>query len=384
MTDVIRAAEPRDLLAYALYAVGYRPQESLVVLPMAGRRLVGPVSRHDLPPPDPADDVLDPADGTAPSPTADLVADSLAALLVAAAADAVAMVVFSERDVPGRLLLTVAGRLEAAGIVLVDAWQVTADRYHCLTCAGDCCPPQGRPLTELASSRVSAEMVLSGRSLAPDRRAVAGDLTPVAPGTHPQVLRAAAAAERSLRPAAGRVAARQEVLRRWRRALAQQAPPEPAEAGHLLGALADSRVRDAVLLSALPGAERAADLLVRGEVDARVTAALDAAFGPQPPQAPLVRPRDEVADPVESLLRHLTRSVAGPLRARPLAVMTWLAWWRGDGVLADVLLAEALAADPDHALAGMMRGLLEACCPPPWARRAAPGPAGRNGTIRPG
>lgn len=366
----IRVREPRDLLTYALYAVGYRPVDSLVTVCLAGKRLVGPVARQDL----------------APAVPGAYAEQARAVLAVArrSGADTVVLAAFTEAEVPAPLLATIRFHLTAAGVRLLEAWQVTSSRYRSLTCGRRCCPPEGRPVEELASSEVGAEMVLRGRVLAPDRQAVVGDLGPVAGPEADEADRVAQQTERAWYDGtpADLADRRSRALARWSAALA--GAPEALDAaglGHVLGAMADLTVRDAVILTAVPGGADGAAELVRRPADGgagadwaaahpAVTSALDAAFGALVPGCIPVPPDDELADRVAALLRRLVRVAGGRRRARPLGVLAWLAWWRGDGVLADELVRRTLETDPDHSLGGLLRTALDRMVAPPWASTA--------------
>lgn len=366
----IRVREPRDLLTYALYAVGYRPVDSLVTLCLAGKRLVGPVARQDLAP-------------AVPGAYAEQ-ARTVVSVARHSGADTVVLAAFTEAEVPAPLLATIRFHLTAAGVRLLEAWQVTSSRYRSLTCSGRCCPAEGRPVEELASSEVGAEMVLRGRVVAPDRQSVVGDLGPVAGPEAAEADRVAQQTERAWHAGTpdDLTDRRSRALERWTAAL--DASPEALDAaglGQLLGAMADLTVRDAIILTAVPGgADGAAQLVRRPAHDGAgadwmaahpaVTAALDAAFGALAPGCVPVPPDDEIADRVAALLRRLARVAEGRRRARPLGVLAWLAWWRGDGVLADELVRRTLEADPHHSLGGLLRTALDRMVAPPWVSTA--------------
>lgn len=359
---VLRASEPRDLLAYALYTLGFRPRNSLVVICLGDRnRVVGPVARFDLPPPEPR------------------VARDVAAVVGSVAAQArarsVVLVAFTDDDVPSWLLDAVEDHLGALGARLLDAFAVGSTRYRCLTCDGPCCPEEGWPVGELESSRVGAEMVLQGCPLLADREALAGDLSPLGRAFRREVARVASEAERRWDAAAPaeRTRRRTEALRRWDGALGR--PVEEvtaADAGHLVAALSDLTLRDAVILTAVPGGGHAAELLVRrpsgaGPLADVVVDALDAVFGCPDGAGATVTPDRDLALRVEALLRRLARATRGRRQARSLAVMAWLAWWTGQGARADVLLTRVEAADPGHSLAALLRTAVDGRVPPPWA-----------------
>ncbi|HKN99731.1 MAG TPA: DUF4192 domain-containing protein [Pseudonocardiaceae bacterium] len=72
----------------------------------------------------------------------------------------------------------------------------------------------------------------------------------------------------------------------------------------------------------------------------------------------------------ERLWTALTRGTPPPERAEPAALLAFSAYARGDGVLAGIALRNAEAANPGHALCGLIRGALQVALPPALLRRA--------------
>jgi hypothetical protein len=74
---------------------------------------------------------------------------------------------------------------------------------------------------------------------------------------------------------------------------------------------------------------------------------------------------------LESVVAHVPRR----LQPSPLTLLALLAWWRGEGARASLLVARCLAVDSAYRLALVLDTALEAGLPPSWARGSARGPA---------
>lgn len=375
MPTTIRTDEPRELLALVPYQLGFVPQESAVLIGLRPpRSRVGLVARVDL------CDLLDEASG-------DRLADALVGHLCADGSNRAVLVLYTAEDLQGDPSAGVAalGVLRDAaagpgGVAVGDAWVVGPTGYYGLGCLdGDCCPPGGHPLVDLQSTRIGAQMVLSGATVAPHR----ADLGAV-PDAGPT-------ARRSARRAAQRYRTRWEALdspgdlHRWRRAgldlwraeLERTAracavpggpvePPDPNRLGRLQVALADVLVRDAVMIGFVPGSSRLADRVVAGyggpEIDAALRAIIDPVDG--------VAPDLELVDACTRVLGEVVSHSASSARAPATTLLAVLAWWQGDGALAGVLVERALAADPTYRLALLVDQTLAAGMPPGWLRSA--------------
>lgn len=355
--EVLTASRPRDLLAAVPHLLGFQPVESLVVLCLGpdGRRL-GPTMRLDLPP-----------DGTRKPIVAAV--HTMEPALARVRASRVFVLLYSDRDLAGEVLDAVTPLLDRLGLRLEDAWHIGRGVYRSLTCEQSCCPPEGMPLADLDASLLRAELVYRGEAVLADRAELLGDLSPLPPSVRAEVEKAAHAAW--LRPAGGslgRRAAAAAALSGWRRALAAWPEvPEPATAGVLLAALDDVVVRDAIMMTAVPGCGDVAERLAVRDVDGDVQRALAAMFGPVAGRPRwVVRPDRDLADAVAGLLRHLVRAAENHRRAAPLAAWAWLAWWTGNGALAADLVDRALDADPGYSLARLLETAVHGPLPPPW------------------
>lgn len=428
---VVRVAGPEDLLAYIPYRLGFEPAESVVAVSLAGpRQRVGLVARVDV-----GDLGLrrpDDPDGPDGAATARWLTDHL----VADGADRAVVVLYTATDPtvvsnPARRAAELLrARLERR-LPGVEVWLVTPTGFRALDCTDPgCCPPGGRSLGALKSSRVAAHMVLEGRTVAGTREERYA-LRPAPEVARTQARRAAARwsdAHRRLltdarfadggapvdrtapdgpvrqdssgrgssgRGGAGRggtvrgdgpraVRAQRalaewgaESLDLWRAAVRRAARaehgasvvPSPVDLGKIGAALADTPVRDAVLLSLAPGADETALRTARREVDDDTDAATGSVMARivdpeqgEPPDEDRTRAARSV---LEAVATHVPRS----RRAPALLLLALIAWWHGDGGLAAERVSDALAVDPDYRLAVLLRGAIAGGVPPGWVRR---------------
>lgn len=154
MTTIIKAASAAQFLGLVPHLLGFRPTRSMVLVPFAGARSLGAM-RIDLEPR--PDDETSGTPAVLVEPPADTV-DRLAATAIGmvcriAAADAVAVVVYTDEAVAGGMLpreqlaRAVARRADACGIELRDALCVAADGWGSFLDPE--LPPGGRPLDQL-------------------------------------------------------------------------------------------------------------------------------------------------------------------------------------------------------------------------------------------
>lgn len=386
MPTTIRTAEPRELLALIPFQLGFRPTESAVVVSLrTARSRVGLVARVEL---------ADLADADA----GPQVARSLVSHLVGDGARRAVLVVYTgagpaEADQAATRALEHVQEAAEHFLGEVACWVVGPAGYRSLGCAdAACCPPEGRPLTDLEGTAVGAHMVLGGARVAPSREEVA------------RIAPASAAARRSAARAAGRwIAQLPETggssMHRWRRgglalwrtellrACAELAPgvqegtavgrgaqrgparssaPEATVLGRIRAALDDVLVRDAVMVGFVPGTDHVADGLIAEDADADVNAALKVIVDPEAGRAP---------DPVllaaaRAVLEEVVAHTARRSQAPALTLLAVLAWWEGDGARASVLVERALGACPEYRLAVLIEETLRAGMPPGWLRAA--------------
>ena len=230
------------------------------------------------------------------------------------------------------LLDEIAAVLCEAGIRIRDMVCVGSERQGSYLCTNPaCCPPEGRPVRDERTTVVDATMV-------GDRQRTAR--APRVPG------RAARATGRRRPRAAGGATGLRAGLRPSRPGLLERADRFVADLRRCDGAARDPAARTRLvatvghLVSTIPSR----DLLLRGltvESDHRL----------------LTVAREVLAEAVRC---------AEPGRAAPLAaVLAVCCWVDGDGAAAWVALDRALAADPDHSLAGLIATALQQG-QPPW------------------
>lgn len=365
MTTTLRIKEPRELLAYLPHHLGFQPESSLVAISLRGsRRQLGLVVRVDLA------DISDPVLG--PTQLSRLVGH-----LVHDGADEAMLVAYCEPEVgeqqsvrdavPAEVAAAFAEFSQACdGIVgIVDRWVVTPEAYFSWNCQDDqCCPPQGKPTTDFSQTVVAANAVYSGSAIAARR----DDLVPVQ--------RASAADRRAAQRAArhwrererrlGTMQWRNEGVDLWLKVANRDVETlTPTLIGRLHGAMSDIRVRDAVMLAALPNSDSLPRRCVAGNCNEEVGAALDAVLDDRIG----VRPGDQAAaigEALEAVTAH------GPINALAPAwtVLAWLAWWSGNGARAWLLIDRAIAADDQYRLANLVATALEAGFPPGWVRKS--------------
>lgn len=369
---VIRVSEPRELLALVPYQLGFVPQDSAVLISLRGpRRAVGLIARTDL-------------GELAGRPEGPALAEAMVSHLLADGAVGAALVLYTATGLrhgqgdgsPERVAAqTLYGALRAAGLA-VDGWVVGPSGYYGLDCRSEsCCPPGGHPLRELDETQIGALMVLRGVQVAPSRE----QLARIEPAGTAERRAAAVAARRwwRLRDDAVLGGAGGE-LARWRlagvaawrqvvRAVSDDDRAPAALCGRVAAALDDTAVRDAVLLAALVDD---GDLAERSVGDDALTgAAFDALLDEPAPAMPDQRHLDLGAAALRQVVRHCT----APARQAPaLTVLSFLAWWSGDGAQASLFADRALAARPGYTMAGLVAELLARGVPPGWVTGSRP------------
>ncbi len=270
----------------------------------------------------------------------------------------------------------------------LDAWVVGADGYFGADCTDlSCCPPAGRPLAELEATRVGAQMVLEGVPVAASRDELAR--TTRTDATERKAARRARARWRRHAEAGDSAVGlhrwRRDSLALWRQLMADADaayadvlaadgesalrgrcpwpdPPAATDAGRLLAALDDVLVRDAALLTCVPGAERVADRVLTGDRGADVEGALGAIVDPVAGRRPDAR---RVAS-ARAVLEHVAGHAGRGGHAPSLTLLGLLSWWEGDGARASVYVDRALAADPGHRMANLLDEALVTGMPPGW------------------
>ena len=350
---------PRELVALAWYQLGYRPRESVVVIGLDGvRGRTGLVVRADL--------------GAADRRTLTAVCRSVVRPLRRTGAHAAVVIAVTDRDheVSRRVARVAAGVMSAAGLTLAEALYV--GRAPSARCAARSTAAVELPLAEVESSEVAARMVAMGRVLAPDEATLLADVEPAValrfratgePGEQ-EVPAAPTGSGASAAPAGSGAPTEQARpaeplgdprldasgwLAHWREVLGGTAV---APRSGFAAALRDVRLRDAVLLTLVPGAGRVPEDLLTGH--------------PVPGSVLDGAPDQELLTRGTALLAAAAREAGPGRRADVLGVLAWAAWWSGDGARARLLAERAVAEEPGHRLARLVGLLLEEAVPPRW------------------
>ncbi|HLS24278.1 MAG TPA: DUF4192 domain-containing protein [Beutenbergiaceae bacterium] len=364
-TVVLRLDDPKELMAYLPYRLGFWPEESAVFFCLrprdptsgSGRWKPGLVARVDLA------DLAHPDTSHREAVRADLLAH-----LRTDGATAVLVVLYTAEPVrlgearPGPAATTVRWWL-SAGLAADPSrvWVVAGDTYRCLECQDEpCCPTGGHPLSRIGHSQIGAEMVYHGLTYAPNRAAL---LAPV--HIEPRLRQAAirsSARWRRKQVAFGpdRTAWLTELTSAWDQAMTAAEEPLKMSAtrlGALQVGLEDRSVRDAVLLSVATGTP-AVHALGAG---ADVLAEQVFSHGGAPPEPTRISRACDV-------VHVLAAAAARGRSAAPWSVIAWLAWYEGNGARADLCLQRALSEDPTHRLAQLIRRAVDHGIPPGWAR----------------
>ena len=377
----VRISDPGEVAAAVPHLLGFRPEESVVLIglggPSGGR--VGLTVRADIPPswhavplagalarrvatddPDSVVVVLvsEARDEVAAADAKVLAADAevvAAGVTVAAADEEVAAA--GEEDLPHRALLhALVVALDRQGIPVHDALLVRGGRWWSYDCAHPCCDPAAGTPLPAGVSELAVASVAGGQVLARDRAELVARLGPVSHEDLELVASAVqtVAAARAVRvQEAGWAAVEEEA---WRT---------------VLDAVARRR----------PGSS-AATLLLPAEELARVLWGL---------QHPEVRDRalglalGEDSAAAEALWTECTRRAPFPVAAPPATLLAACAWLRGDGAMANVALEHALLCDEDHQLARLLSTGLAACLHPEELRAMIAGTVrGLDGTTAAG
>lgn len=345
---------PGELIAALPALLGYTPRESVVIVGVGAAEELTTVLRVDR-----ADLLLSDVTGG--------LGRSVAAALVRSGARLAIMVAFTDDDV--RLACPAIDALRPALEGAVDeaeGWAVRRGRFFAPGCARDsCCPSAGRavPPTPVALTprphiRAEGHGALAS---APDAAYSADEAAR---------RRVARAGERWWAHREGDGAAwRAASFAAWRSALQgvslDRMPPDP-ESGRLVAALRDRRVRDAVLVSLLPGWENLAPRVLEGAGDEQVARALRVLLSPgegRPPERNTV-------EPVWDLCGWLAARARADRRAPMLTLCAVITWWEGDEPACRELLRRAHASEPGYRLAGLLECTVLAGIDPGWRRAA--------------
>jgi hypothetical protein len=331
VTTLIRGGVP-DFIAGAYYHLGYRPQESVILIGLQSRgtkyRTAGPTLRVDIPAAKHARELARQSAGT----------------MAAAGCEAALVVIVTSGD--GDILArTLRAALKRAGIRVLEVMQIGDSSYWSLDCHDRrCCPIGGHPLSDIFEGTAAATFIASGAILLDTEEELIADVAVAQP------------------PGAQAVVANrtsEEWLTLWLEGLDQSHPGGEQRLPEGFGeALVDYWLRDSVLLSLSGGSPEDARRLVRNGVIADNCLA--------------GRPDTELLDRGTRLLAEVARTASSAGRLEALAALAWLEWWRGSGARSRLLAAEALGLDPQHRLARLVDSALLGAVAPPWVEEVVP------------
>jgi hypothetical protein len=300
----LRLRSPADVAELVPYLLGFRPQDSLVVLALEhddGSDRVGVVARVDRAPVDSAD-------------AADALGQLFAAVCRNGAAQAIAVLYGSPPT--SDEVRSLRGAAHRARCGLVDVLTVGERTWRSVLCRDTrCCPPGGHPLPS-GPGELAAAATYAGMVALPDRASVEAILAP-APMAERELLRAGLAAE--------------------------GATLDRSVAAGQAGRVERSAVRALFAASRRLGVLTAAETCRFG-VALRRAAVRDACW----------LAVDERRIDGDGLWRELARRLPDQYAAAPLFLFGWLQWRSGNGTLATMAAQRALTADPDYSAAALL------------------------------
>jgi Domain of unknown function (DUF4192) len=328
---VVRADSPAALLAVVPHLLGFVPEMSMVVIGTSPPRdRIRVTLRYDLPDP--------PGIGIA----ADLAADALD-ILVAQRLSAAAAVGYG----PEALVTPVAEALREAaglaGIALHDIMRVEDGRYWSYLCGNEaCCPAVGVPF-DASAHPASAAMASAGKQVLAGRAAVAARAAALGGITAESMRQATRRAERHVAQLLAKVGKSSRIGAARRMIAAEGLAAVGAMIARYRGG---GRFTTDYEIARITVALR--DLRVRDDAWAR----MDPAH----------------ADAHLRLWIDVVRRAQPGHVAAPAALLAFVAWQIGDGVLANVALDRALADDPSYSMALLLGQVIGAGAPPALAR----------------
>jgi len=314
-------------LAIVPHLLGFHPDRSMVIVGLDARRgRVVLAFRYDLP---------DPPEAAGSNDIAEHAAAVLAKRRIKTA--------IAAGYGPGRLVTPVAesvrSALAGARIGLRDLLRVEDGRYWSYVCQDPrCCPAEGVPF-DGAGHPAATALDAAGMTARADRASLAASLAPL---DGPVAESMARATERALRRAEDLAASGS--AREGRRLVVDAGRAAIQEA---IGTYRDGgRITDhdylAWLTVTLP------DLQVRDDAWARME--------------PGFRTQHQL------LWTDLVRHACQRYVPAPASLLAFTAWQAGEGALANIAIARALAADPGYSMARLLGQALDAGLPPSAAR----------------
>jgi hypothetical protein len=308
------------------HLVGFRPEESLVVISLRGpRKRIGLTMRFDLPAAK-YDEHL--AGEVAARLEADGASHALVACCTAQPGDSPDL---PRADLIGRI----QDEVQARDIAVIDALLIRDGRWWSYLCDDiECCPLDGTVIGD--ATDVAAAHALVGRSMLPDRTSLVDSIRPV---------------EFLAREAMG------QALDRVGTRIAERV---------LNGEVEAVRAETAALVADL--ADRYADPTTAGLTDDEAARVIVGLFDVLGRDAVLTSSIGRDLDVMQALFAELCRRAGPPDDAAVCTVLAWLAYAAGNGGLANVALERAYRSDPDYSLAEILREALHRQVPPSLLR----------------
>lgn len=324
----VRIRDIGEIAAGLPHLLGFRPQESVVLLSLGGvsGRRVGLTVRADIPQPEHNRELARLLSRSLSTDNP----DSALVLVVSETADDEYL---GNRALPHHDLVGEMCRaLSRLAVPVGDVVLVRDGRWWSYDCPDHCCDPgAGTPLPA-GVTELEVAAIATGTVVEPDRDALVARITGPPGGDRGAMAAACArvavefsAAVRDVGPeavAAESWVAVRDAAARCRPGAGGLLPDE--EVARVVWGLRDGEVRDQ---------------------------ALGLALG-----------RDAAA--AEQLWTECTRRAPAPLDAAPATLLAVCAWLRGDGALANVALTRALDSEPGYGLAGLLARALAACVTP--------------------
>ena len=386
----VHVRTPGELIASIPVLLGFVPLDSIVVVGIGASGRVAPIVRLDR------DDCLI-------AELAQSVATAVAGHLARARANSVVLVSFRQGGGPLQCAaLDTLRSLLGGHIEVADAWVVANGRFRAPECPDPgCCPDGGKAVPAApigmpsygrsnggSSNGGSPNGGFSHGGLHGSRETRAhrapGDRRKSARAAFKRAWRARATAQQargagrdmtggSVDPSEPERRAalahwRLEKLNGWRDALAQAAAgilPGDAETGKLAAGLSDIVVRDAAVISMVPGRLDVANALCDDPATPGVREALSVMIAADD----AVQPREADVLALVALAEHVA-SLCDEAIAPALTLAGLALWWSGDDSTADYVIACALAAQPGYRLAELVACALDAHMPPGWIAAA--------------
>jgi Domain of unknown function (DUF4192) len=317
MTPTLALRSPADLLAAIPYLLGFHPSDSVVLLGLRASALIFQM-RGDLPDPGEVEEF----------------AGYYARVVHRQRVSAVLLVGYGPDGSVTPVLTATAGALRGRGVAVPEILRADAGRYWSHVCpSAACCPPEGTAY-DVSTSLVAAQATLSGCVALPSRADLERRLAPVDGPDRAAMRTATTRAARRLAdligPRPGRVAAL-----------------EPAGCAAVDAGIARHRAR--------------------GRLDHDEVAWLSVVIGHLPVRDHAWRRIDDDLPTHVSLWTDVVRR-AEPELAAPAACLLSLAAWRsGEGAVASIALARALAADPGYRMGRLLdHALRNGLSPAEW------------------